>query len=64
MFNFLVIKYEMKSFFNWMVDLQCEHITQLIILSKTCFLYFIWIFSDKTLLKFNSSHTPSPKLKK
>ncbi len=41
MFNFLVVKYEKKSFFNWMVDLQCDHITQLIIPSKTYFLYFI-----------------------
>ncbi len=43
---------------------KCEHITQLIIPSKTCVLYFIWIVSDKNHLEFNISHILSPKLKK
>ncbi len=54
-----------NSFYlNWMVDIQMLPRPQLIFLSKTWFLEFIWIFSNKKHLKINISHILNPNLTK
>jgi hypothetical protein len=53
-----------SSYLNWTIDLQMWPHSQLFFPSKTWFLWFIRIFSDKNHLKFNISPILSPNLKK